>query len=175
MFERNRIENASSKRDKTVPVELSLDDGRILKGKFFLSSTRNLYEELNGAGSFLEFAPYDGQRELIAKSVLRSVRLTDVPRPVDLSARSGQENFDPYDILGIPPGAAWEKVREAYHRLSKFYHPDRYAGVELPEEVRAYLDTMSRRLNAAFAALEKPHQIKREINRAKTEPIYQRG
>jgi len=34
---------------------------------------------------------------------------------------------------------------------------------------------MSRRINAAFAALEKPAQKAREINRARTEPIYQRG
>lgn len=175
MFERNRIETPSSKRDKAVPVELALDDGRILKGKFFLTATRHVYEELNGGGSFLDFEPYDGPRELISKTVLRSVRIAEVPKPVNLAARSAKEEFDPYAILNVRHGAPWEEVREAYHRLSKLYHPDRYVNTDLPEEVAGYLEAMSRRLNAAFTALEKPHQIKREINRAKTEPIYQRG
>ncbi|NOU06974.1 MAG: hypothetical protein HOO99_12415, partial [Hyphomicrobiaceae bacterium] len=34
------------------------------------------------------------------------------------------------------------------------YHPDRYSTVQLPDEVAAYLEGMSRRVNAAFAALE---------------------
>jgi hypothetical protein len=175
MFERNRIEAPSTKRDKAVPVELTLDDGRILKGKFYVPTARQIFEELNGNGSFLEFEGYEGVRELIAKTSLRSVRIAEVPNAANLAGRASQTEFDPYAILHVPQGASIEVVREAYHRLSKLYHPDRYANTSLPDEVAGYLDAMSRRVNAAFSALEKPAQIKREINRAKTEPIYQRG
>ncbi len=53
-------------------------------------------------------------------------------------------------------GASRDEVRQAYLRLAKAYHPDRYASVELPEEVRDYLSAMARRVNAAHAALETP-------------------
>lgn len=175
MFERNRIDTPSTKRDKAVPVELDLSDGRVLKGNFFVTSSRHVYEELNGGGSFLDFEPYEGPRELISKACVRSVRVAEVPSPASLSNRTANADFDPYAVLSVPRGASLEVIREAYHRLSKQYHPDRYATSDLPEEVAGYMNAMSRRVNAAFSALEKPAQKAREINRAKTEPIYQRG
>ncbi len=175
MFERNRVDNPSKAREKAVHVELAMDDGRVLKGKFFLPSTRQIYDELNSQGGFLDFQPYDGDREMISKASLRSVRLTDIPKGKGLAARTIQDDFDPYAILNISRGANFEEVRNAYHELSKLYHPDRYANTNLPGEISSYIDTMSRRVNAAFSALEKPQQVKRELTRAKTEPIYQRG
>jgi len=175
MFERNRIETPSTKRDKAVAVELALDDGRVLKGKFFVTKSRHVYEELNGGGSFLDFEPYEGPRELISKACLRSVRIAEIPKTASLAARTANSDFDPHSVLDVQRGAPLEEIREAFHRLSKLYHPDRYATTDLPEEVAGYIDAMSRRVNAAFSALEKPAQKVREINRAKTEPIYQRG
>lgn len=175
MFERSRTENPSDKRENAISVELSMDDGRILKGHFFTAATRHAYEELNSAGGFLDFQPYDGDRELISKAAVRAVRLTDIPKANHLRLAKGSDEFDPYTVLNLPRGADWEAIREKYHCLSKLYHPDRYANLDLPVEVKSYLDTMSRRLNAAFSALEKPHQVQREFARAKSEPIYQRG
>ena len=175
MFERNRTENPSNKREKAISVELTMDDGCVLKGRFFVAASRQAYDELNGNAVFLDFQPYEGARELISKAAIRSVRLTNIPKNNHLKVANGSDEFDPHDILCVPHGAEWETVREAYHRLSKLYHPDRYANLDLPEEVANYLDTMSRRVNAAFSALEKPHQVKREFARAKSEPIYQRG
>jgi DnaJ-domain-containing protein 1 len=175
MFERSRTENPSDKREKAITVELSMDDGRILKGHIFTAATRRAYEELNSAGGFIDFQPYDGERELISKAAVRAVRLTDVAKANQLRLATGSEEFNPYAVLNLPRGADWKTIRETYHRLSKLYHPDRYANLDLPAEVKTYIDTMSRRLNAAFSALEKPHQVQREFARAKSEPIYQRG
>ncbi len=175
MFERSRTETPSDKREKAISVELSMDDGRILKGRLFTAATRHAYEELNDSGRFIDFQSYDGKRELVAKAAINAVRLTDIPKANQLRPAAASDEFDPYTVLNLPPGAQWEAIREAYHRLSKHYHPDRYANLDLPDEVKGYLDAMSRRLNAAFSALEKPHQVRREFARAKSEPIYQRG
>jgi hypothetical protein len=38
--------------------------------------------------------------------------------------------------------------------MMRSYHPDRFAGVELPKEVSSYLESMARRINIAFSMLE---------------------
>ena len=57
--------------------------------------------------------------------------------------------FDPFAVLGVAPELARDDAREAYLRLAKTYHPDRYASADLPREVRDYLAVMVRRINAA--------------------------
>lgn len=58
---------------------------------------------------------------------------------------------DPYDVLGVPPGAPSQEIAEAYRALAQIYHPDRY--VEAPARVRAEANTRMQALNAAFTAL----------------------
>src|SRR3954453_5953103 len=35
---------------------------------------------------------------------------------------------DPYDVLGVSPGASREELHDAYRRLVKLHHPDRNGG-----------------------------------------------
>ena len=160
MFERNKIDNTQELAG--VSAEITLDDGQVLKGRFAVPISRTVYDVLNGAGGFVEFEPFEGERQLLAKSTLRAVRLLNPPKLAELGRRLRDlDGFDPHGVLGIKAGAAWEDVRAAYHRLAKAYHPDRYANAELPGEVRDYLAGMARRVNAAYAALESTPQVKK--------------
>ncbi len=173
MFERNKVDNVDQ---TSVPVELTLDDGEVVKGRLLIAMGRRAFEVLNGDGAFLEFEPYGGERSFIAKSALRNVQLVNVPRVQSLAGRlRDQDNFDPHSILGVQVNATFEDIKSAWHRLSKAYHADRYQSVELPQEVRDYLAAMSRRVNLAFAALEAPHLAKKQAAQARSAPIYTSG
>ena len=167
MFERNRIDNVPE--PSAVTVEVALVDGTIARGKLLVPAGKTIADALNGAGAFIEFEPYGGERSFLAKAQLASITPVRVPKASNLRARIGDpDGFDPHAVLGLAAGASHEVARQAYFRLAKAYHPDRYATAELPEEVRDYLAAMARRVNAAHAALEVPQ--KRQAMRE--EPIF---
>lgn len=171
MFERNKIDNSAPQT--TVPAELTVEGGEVLKGRFLISASRNIFDVLNGDGHFLEFETYQGERSLVARTAIKSVKLTSLPSASQLKGRMREtESFDPHQVLGVGTDTAFDDVRAAYLRLSKIYHPDRFHGVDLPGEVRDYLAAMARRINAAYAALEAPVQASRRAAIAKAQPIF---
>ena len=171
MFERNNVD--SQPEQTAIAIEARLDDGRILKGKVAIPMHKTVYDVLNGTGVFLDFEPFEGERQFIAKASLRTVKLLAVGRGPNLQSRlRDMDGFDPHAILGLGHSATWDDVRTAYHRLAKTYHPDRYSNAELPQEVADYLASMARRVNAAFAALEAPHVATKQATVARAAPIY---
>jgi hypothetical protein len=167
MFERNRIDNVPEA--SAVPVEVTLTDGSLCKGKLFVSMGKTVADMLNSTGLFVEFEPYGGERSFLAKAQLANVKPIGIPKAPRLDPRARDlDGFDPYAVLGIAAGASREDIHRAYVGLAKTYHPDRYAAAELPEEVREYLAIMARRINAANAALEVPAHKRA----ARQEPIF---
>lgn len=174
MFERVKVDNVSAMQAVAVPVEVTLDDGRTLRGKFLVPQGRSVAEVLNSGVQFLEFEPYGGERTLLAKTSLKAVKPVNVPGNSQLSRRVNEvDTFDPYAVLGLRAGASFDEVKTAYHRLAKIYHPDRYSMAELPPEVREYLSASVRRVTAAFAALEAPHQVVRKAAAERSEAVYE--
>lgn len=171
MFERNKVDSLPEQTG--IAIEASLEDGRVVKGKVAIPSQKTVYEVLNGPGVFLEFEPFDGERQFIAKAAVRAVKLLAVGRGPNLQARlRDMDAFDPHAILGLTRAATWDDVKAAYYRLAKLYHPDRYSAAELPKEVRDYLAAMARRVNAAYAALEAPQQIQKQAAVQRAAAIY---
>ena len=58
---------------------------------------------------------------------------------------------DPYQVLGVSPGASDEEIKQAYRRLAKKYHPDRNPGDE--EAAR-----QMQRVNAAYEQIKNPEK-----------------
>lgn len=174
MFERNRVDNSSnSTHQSAVPAEITLTDGEVLTGHFLISAARALSDVLNGDIHFLEFEPYERERRFIARSAIRAVKLLDAPAANVLDVRRPIPGaFDPYAALGVKRDTDWDEVRHAYLQLAKAYHADRYASIELPPEVRDYLQQMSRRVNAAYTALEAPRLMVKKAD-LRPEPVYQ--
>ncbi len=139
-----------------------------------VSPGRSPAEILNGTGDFIEFQPWAGERLFLAKGAIRNLKLTPMPRAESLKGRvAAQDGFDPYAVLGVAAGSGLDEVKAAWHRLSKAYHPDRYATADLPAEVVEYLSVMARRINAAYAALEGPLTLARKSAALRQAPIFE--
>lgn len=151
MFDRSRQQVEQG----ALSVELVLMDGVVCRGRLVVPPGRPIYELLNGQAAFLEFEPFDGERQFVAKGSIRSVKLLGVKGVPQLGQRLRDlDGFDPYQVLGVEKGTAWEEIRISYFNLAKTYHPDRFSTVEMPGEVAQYLEGMSRRINAAYETLE---------------------
>ncbi len=171
MFERNQVDNS---QDRTaVAAQIELDDGRLVSGRFLIARSKSLIDILNGPAQFIDFEPFDGDDiEVIAKSSIRRLKTfsSHTDRQPSLSVKHAND-FNPYDILGLEKDASRSTIRAAYRQQSLNYHPDRYSSADLPCEVMDYLETMARRINAAYDMLSKGAS-----NRAQTvprsEPVY---
>jgi hypothetical protein len=137
-------------------VEIQLSDGGLQKGKLWVPVGKTVVDVLNSEQPFVQFDVLgDDCTTYLAKAHIVSVRAIDIPKFVPMHERRGAAGGDdPYQILGVSPATPLPSVREAYIRLVKAYHPDRFSGVDLPNEVTEYLGAKVRRINAAFALLE---------------------
>ena len=58
-----------------------------------------------------------------------------------------------HQVLGVPFGASWQEVSQAYRRLALMHHPDRVAGMGL--EARRYSEEWMKEINAAYDELRR--------------------
>ncbi|MDA8164216.1 MAG: J domain-containing protein [Desulfobacteraceae bacterium] len=60
---------------------------------------------------------------------------------------------DPYRVLGVEPGADFDRIKAAYRQLSQQYHPDKVA--HLGEEFRKVAEEKMKEINQAYQTLKK--------------------
>ena len=145
----------SDSATKNVPATVKLTDGRCLQGNIILAMSSDLPRTLNGESRFIQFETINGQRSFIAKTSLAEAIPSDIPKVKKLdTGTDSDKDFNPYRILQISPESDFSEVRTAYFERAKAYHPDRFSGVELPQEMALYAANMSRLINAAYQMLE---------------------
>lgn len=71
-----------------------------------------------------------------------------------MSADAGGPPSDPYQVLGVAPGADAAEIRRAYLALARRFHPDAHAD-RSPAE-RAHAERRMRDVNVAWATLSDP-------------------
>lgn len=73
--------------------------------------------------------------------------------------QGSQDLRSSFALLGITEeDPTWEDVKSAYRRKIRMYHPDKYAG-DRPEILR-HADDMTKKINYAYASLEKRYHPK---------------
>lgn len=134
---------------------LHMADGKKLVVSVKLPLSGKLAEALNNADRFLDVITGDGQQIFIAKDSVVKVDVTDPPQArLNQQRRSSDRaNFNPYAVLGVERTATAEDIRAAYIALVKSYHPDRFANLDLPAEMKDYAAAMQARINIAYDQL----------------------
>ncbi len=139
----------------TVSISVVLRDGTILSGSVLVPRDKKLHDVFNAVEPFVEFEDFRAGTTVLAKTAIRSVRTNDLPQADQLEKRLKLlEKSDPFQVLGVPKTVDRETLRTAYVNLARTYHPDRFAQAELPVEVIEYINTMARRVNAAYSELQ---------------------
>ena len=61
------------------------------------------------------------------------------------------EYNDPYKVLGVTPNASDDEIKNAYRKLARKYHPDKYADSDLKD----LADEKMKEINAAYEEIQK--------------------
>lgn len=144
-----------------IKVELFMTDGSRRIGVVLKPRDKTLREIFNqGHERFVEFTCDEFGETIVAKPSIMEIRPFDVKRSADFDTvkdfqakPAGVERMDAHSLLGVQQGASKDEIHAAYIKGARAYHPDRFAETDLPQEIRAYIDAMARRLNAAYAEL----------------------
>ena len=135
-------------------IEVQLVDGTMLKGTVLVQREKSLKDVFCSAEPFIDFQCSVSGELVLGKAAVASVRPCKQINADQLDRRLKMlEKSDAFGVLKVPKTVDREKVRDAYLTLTRIYHPDRYAGAELPVEVVEYLNSMTRRINAAYSEI----------------------
>ncbi len=74
-----------------------------------------------------------------------------------LDLERGLDRLDPFELLGLRPGATPEEAKKAWYDASRRYHPDRYFGKNVGS-FRARIDRVYKRLTDAYNTLSDPQK-----------------
>ena len=141
---------------RPVPVRLALNDGRMLDGKLMLPPSIDVKRVLNGDGAILEFVNLAGATSLVAKSAIVEIMPVAPGKPKTQSTAASDDVSEARAILGIAVSATAEQARTAFDMLKLQYHPNRFASIDLPNDVLEFIGVKSRRIDAAYALIGSP-------------------
>ncbi|NQV83291.1 MAG: TerB family tellurite resistance protein [Rhodospirillales bacterium] len=72
----------------------------------------------------------------------------------------GEKTSDPYQVLGLKPGASNDVVKKTYRKLIRENHPDTLIAKGMPQEFIDVANEKMAAINAAYDQVEKERKIK---------------
>ena len=58
---------------------------------------------------------------------------------------------DPYKVLGVPPTASDDEIKDAYRKLARKYHPDKYTD----SDMKSLAEEKMKQINWAYEEIQK--------------------
>lgn len=143
-----------SSSSQSLEVSVRMLDGAIIRGSLSKGQSNSLEGVLSKETPFLEFTSKDGQRKFIAKHQIAYVEPVEPLRKPILANRNDPRYTDAFTILDLDRNnCTFTDAKVAFHQKAKQYHPDTYSGIDLPDEMRRYVNDMFRQINTAFTEL----------------------
>jgi DnaJ-domain-containing protein 1 len=146
----------STAQSQRALAKIILTDGKSLIVSVKLPMSGKLLDAFNNADAFLDIITGDGTQQVLNKSMVARAEAADPPRAsLNQQRRSSDKSgFNPYAVLGVDKSVSQEDLRTAYLILVKAYHPDRFASLDMPQEMKDYATSMQARINMAYQQLE---------------------
>jgi hypothetical protein len=146
---------SSSTQGQRTMAKLTLTDGKTLVVSVKLPLSGKLTDAFNNTETFIDVISGDGTQQMINKSIIARAEAFEPPRAgLNQQRRSSDKSgFNAFAVLGIEKTATPEDMRSAYVALVKSYHPDRFASLDLPQEMKDYAAAMQARINMAYQQL----------------------
>jgi DnaJ domain len=134
-----------------VLVNLTLEDGSKLMASVRLPMSGKLNDLLNNADRFLDVLGADGEQYFLSKQLVVRANVANPPKAeLNMNRRTADmRGFNAWAVLGIANGSSPDEIKAAYRSLVKTYHPDRFANMDLPPEMKEYAAAMLARINIA--------------------------
>jgi len=136
-------------------VHPTLASGKTMMVSLKLPMSGKLADVLNNAERYLDVLGPEGEQFFLSKDMVHRVAAADPPKAsLNLNRRSSdQSGFNPWAVLGVTREASADDIRAAWLSLVKMYHPDRFANLEMPQEMKDYAAAMLARINVAHDQL----------------------
>jgi hypothetical protein len=146
---------SSSSQSQRAMAKLTLTDGKSLIVSIKLPLSGKMTDAFNSSESFIDIITGDGTQQVVNKSIIARAEAVEPPRAgLNQQRRSSDKSgFNAYAVLGIEKTASADEMRAAYLALVKAYHPDRFASLDLPQEIKDYAAAMQARINMAYQQL----------------------
>ncbi len=142
MSSRSRFQLAKRKER----VRIVLKDDSPIEGYLFCGQEERVGDVLNDNRVFLPVEQLDGKLIYMHKQNIAQLTPKDVKNLSKLPR-------NPHEMLGIRKDASMEEVKQAYRKMTRHYHPDRLASMDLPEDIMEYANLMFLNINAAYEAV----------------------
>jgi hypothetical protein len=133
-----------------VTVDIVLTDGSSMRAVVLVPKGKTLESVFNVETAFIEVETLEYGATVFCISSVRLVRASALPKADQLERKAQvAEKLGAYALLKIAKTATRLEVVEARQMAKAAYEPEGSVMAALPEEVQAYMQAMSRRIEQA--------------------------
>lgn len=153
-----------------VRVLITLDNADQVRGSIKVPRGHSLGDTLNSGDQFVLVDHTDGHPTYLSLASIREIKSSQLPAAEQINqAEKRAANASAHQILGLEAEFSRDQLHQRYHDMTKLYHPDHYATIELPDEVSTYISDMARRINMAYTELENDLKVQEKEEKRRQE------